>query len=86
MSPLLRLASVQQRTGLSRTQLYMRQVAGLMVQSVKISPRAAAIPAAEVDAVMAAQTGGATDDQIRALVKSLHDKRKAAADAVLAGV
>ena len=83
---LLRICQVQERTGLSRTRLYLKIRTGLLPQLVKIDKRATAIPASELDAVIAAQIGGATDDQIRALVSSLHAKRKSDAAAVLAEV
>ena len=83
---LLRICQVQERTGLSRTRLYLKISTGLMPQLVKIDKRASAIPAAEIDAIIAAQIGGASEAQIRALVRSLHEKRKSDAAAVLAGV
>lgn len=49
MKKLLRLAQVQERTGLSRTQIYVKAQRGEFPQSVKIGERAAAWLEAEVD-------------------------------------
>ena len=82
---LLRIPRVLDITGESRSAFYAKIARGLMVQPVKIGQRASAIPSAEVDALITAKTGGATDDQIRQLVERLHAQRATAAAKVLAG-
>lgn len=72
--------------GYTKTPGYEAIRNGLLTTPIKIGARAAGIPVDEVKAIAIARIGGATDDQIRALVCSLHAKRKADAAAVLAGV
>ena len=83
---LLRLPRVMELTGRSRTRIYVDIANGLMVQLVRLGPRASGIPSGELDAILAAKTGGASDEQIRALVRSLHERRADAAAKALAGV
>jgi len=80
---LLRIPRYLELTGGSRSKLYADVAAGLMVKPVKLGPRMVAIPSEEADAIVAARTGGATDEQVRALVRNLHAKRAKAAQAVL---
>jgi len=69
------MARVWAELGTTRTPGYNAIRAGLLTTPVKIGPRAAGIPAEEVKAIAIARIGGATDDQICALVRSLHAKR-----------
>lgn len=48
---------------------------GLWTQPVKIGERSSGWPDDEVKAINAARIAGASDDQIRELVKQLHAKR-----------
>ncbi|OSZ65918.1 AlpA family transcriptional regulator [Hydrogenophaga sp. IBVHS2] len=48
---------------------------GLWTQPVKIGERSSGWPDDEVKAINAARVAGASDEQIRALVKQLHAKR-----------
>ena len=48
---------------------------GLWTAPVKISERSSGWPDYEVKAICAARIAGQTDDQIRDLVKRLHEKR-----------
>lgn len=48
---------------------------GLWTQPVKIGERSSGWPDDEVKAINAARIAGASDEQIRELVKSLHAKR-----------
>lgn len=83
---LMRKPQVLSATGASNSTLYADIGRELFVRPVKIGPRAAAWPSNEVDAVVTARIGGATDEQLRALVQRLHLQRKTDAVEVLAGV
>lgn len=48
---------------------------GLWTQPVKIGERSSGWPSEEVTAINAARIAGASDEQIRELVKQLHAKR-----------
>ena len=72
---MLRLSDVLAKTGLSRTGIYDDAAIGLFTKPVKIGARAAAWPAHEVDAVLRARVSGKSEEQLRALVKSLHAAR-----------
>lgn len=48
---------------------------GLWTQPVKIGERSSGWPSEEVQAINAARIAGASDEQIRELVKALHAKR-----------
>lgn len=65
--------------GKCRSSHYADIQAGLFTRPVKIGPRASGWPESEVAALQAARIAGKTDDEIRALVKSLEAQRKAAA-------
>jgi prophage regulatory protein len=74
----MRIPAVCEATGeRSRSNLYAKMAAGLMPRPIKTGPRAAALPAYEVEAINAARIRGDSDDQIRALVTKLHEQRKA---------
>ena len=72
---LLRRPAVHDRYPLGRTQLYENIQRGLFVTPVRISGRAVAWPAHEVDAICAARLAGRNDDQIRSLVAKLQAAR-----------
>ncbi|WP_025916399.1 AlpA family transcriptional regulator [Herminiimonas sp. CN] len=72
---MLRLGDVLAKTGLSRTAMYDDAAVGLFTKPVKIGARAAAWPAHEVDAVLRARLSGKSNEQLRALVRSLHAAR-----------
>lgn len=78
----LRIPAACAASGLSRTPLYRHISEGLMTRPVKLTGRATALPAHEVEAINAARIRGATDDEIRALVKVLHDQRRQAGQAL----
>jgi prophage regulatory protein len=71
MLAILRLPRVLTETGYSRSTLYVRMAQGLWPKSVRLGPRAVGWPAGEVAAMNAARIGGRSDDEIRALVKTL---------------
>ena len=73
---ILRIPAVKARSGYSRSTIYLRIGQGLWTSPVSLGPRAVGWPAHEVDALNAARISGKTDDEIRALVESLHTKRK----------
>lgn len=75
---LLRIHRVLALTGLTRSPLYDQMGKGLFVKPVKIGPRAAAIPAHEVKALVDARIAGKSDAEIRALVEKLHADRATA--------
>lgn len=62
-------------TGLPRSSFFRRQKQGLMPLPVDIGGRARGYPLAELEAVNEARIRGASDDQIRELVKQLHAAR-----------
>lgn len=45
---------------------------------VRIGPRASGLPASEVQEIAAARVAGHSDDQIKALVLQIHERRKLA--------
>lgn len=65
-------------TGLPETTFYDRIREGLMTKPVKIGKRASAWPVSELDAIMAAQIAGKTQDEIKALVVKLETARSKA--------
>lgn len=75
----LRLPAVKSAFGYSSDgAVYQNVYAGLLPKPVKVGPRASAWPEVEIGQILTARAGGASDDQIRALVNKLHDARKAA--------
>lgn len=79
MERILRLPSVIERLGKSRSPLYADIQAGLFVRPIKLGLRAAGWPESEVDRVIQARIAGASDEHLRDLVKRLHAKRAEAA-------
>lgn len=59
----------------SHASIYGLIRAGLWTQPVKIGERSSGWPDDEVKAINAARIAGASDEQIRELVKQLHAKR-----------
>ncbi|MBK6650139.1 MAG: transcriptional regulator [Betaproteobacteria bacterium] len=51
---------------------------GLCTHGILISQRSRAWPDSEIKTIVAARIQGKTDDEIRALVEALHEKRKTA--------
>jgi len=79
MERILRLSSVIERLGKTRSPLYADIQAGLFVRPIKLGLRAAGWPESEVDRVIQARIAGASDEHLRDLVKRLHAKRVEAA-------
>lgn len=58
--------------------IYMHVAAGLLPKPVKIGPRASVWPREEIETIIAARMGGATDGQIKDIVASMHARRQSA--------
>ena len=71
-----RIPATLDRTGKSHSAFYLAMKKGLWTPPVKIGAKSAAHPRHEVDALMAAELNGATEDQIRKLVADLMEQRK----------
>ncbi|MGX5649594.1 helix-turn-helix transcriptional regulator [Hydrogenophaga borbori] len=70
------MPAVKAETGhRSHASIYNAIRAGLFTNPVPIGQRAVGWPDDEVKAINAARVAGASDEQIRALVKQLHAKR-----------
>ncbi|HTH08884.1 MAG TPA: AlpA family phage regulatory protein [Acidovorax sp.] len=74
--PLLRLPSVLQATGVGRTTLYERIKNGTFTPPIKLSARASAWPANEVQACNDAIIRGSDVNEIKALVSRLIETRR----------
>ena len=75
---LLRRKQVEAESGYSRSTIYLRIAQRLWPRPVRLGPRAVGWPAGEVAALNAARIAGRSDDELRALVDSLHTKRSTA--------
>jgi prophage regulatory protein len=71
----LRLPTVLERTGYSRSRLYARISDGLFPRPIPLGPRVAAWPEHEVDAVIAAHIREVTDAELARLVAEIHAQR-----------
>jgi len=76
---ILRIPSVKNRSGYSRSTIYLRISQGLWTSPVSLGPRAVGWPDYECDSLTAARISGKTDAEIRDLVVELEAARKAAA-------
>ncbi len=84
---LLRMETVVSRRGRSRPQLYIDIKRGTMTPPVRLGEKISAWPSHEIDALNRAEIAGASQDQLRALVKQLVAQRtqgKALAEATAA--
>lgn len=75
----LRLPDVLRRAAVSKATFYDRRAKRLFPQAILVGRRAAAYIEHEVDEVLAAQARGATDDELRDLVRELEAARGATA-------
>jgi len=83
---LLRLPEVKAETGYrSHVSIYGRVKEGLFPKPVRIGQRSVAWPSDEVQAINAARIAGQSDDEMRALVKALHARRRDALQRTMAG-
>lgn len=71
-----RIPETLKRSGKSHSSLYRAINAKLWTPPVKIGAKSAAHPRHEVDAIMAAELNGASEDELRALVVKLMALRK----------
>jgi len=73
---ILRLPAVKERTGLSRSTVYLRIAQGLLTHPVSLGGRAVGWPTNEVASLVAARIAGKPDAEIRALVAQMEAARK----------
>ena len=64
----------------SNASIYQRVRAGLCTKPVPIGQRAVGWPDCEIKAIARAHIAGRTEDEIRELVKRLHEQRASMAD------
>ena len=76
MFQMLKTPVVLARTGRCKTKIHMMVHAGTFTPQIRIGERAVARPDYEVDAQVAAQIAGWTDDELRQLVIKLVEFRK----------
>ena len=79
MARILKLPSVVERTGKSRSPIYVDIQLGLLPRPVKLGARAVGWPEHEIDQIIAARIAGKSEKDIRALVERLHAERARAA-------
>lgn len=77
-SNILRLRSVLETNGLSKSTLYSRIGHSLWTRPVALGPRAVGWPAFEVEALNSALIAGKSAEEIRTLVAKLHAARRTA--------
>jgi len=73
---ILRFPVVQKETGYSRSTIYLRVAQGLFTRPVNIGGNSVGWPGEEVAAINAWRIAGKSDDDLRALVQTLHAKRQ----------
>lgn len=72
----LRVKDVCTVAGMSRPSLYEAMAAGLWPRPIKLGAKSSAWKASEVNAMLAARVRGATNDELRALAKTLTEARQ----------
>jgi len=72
---IIRMSNVERETGYSRSTIYMRIKAGLFPKPVSIGAKSVGWPGNEVAAVNSWRIAGKSDDEIRNLVETLHNRR-----------
>lgn len=72
---LLRIQSVMQKLGNSRSLIYKLITNGLFPPPIKYGSRMSVWPETEVDAIICARIRGESDDELKALVNNLIEKR-----------
>ena len=76
MTAIWRIETCKKHSGYRSTaSIYNNIRDGLWTKAVPIGPRSVGWPSNEVEAINIHRIAGATDDQIRELVKQLHAKR-----------
>ena len=76
---LLRLPEVRSLSGQSRSTVYLRIAQGVFPKPIALGPRMVGWRESEVAAVNAARIRGASDDELRTLVRELEAARNVAA-------
>jgi prophage regulatory protein len=72
----LRLPAVKQAFGFeSDGAVYSHITDGLLPKPVKVGPRASSWPVEEIQLMLTARAGGASDEEIRLLVAGIHERR-----------
>ncbi|MCF8169201.1 MAG: AlpA family phage regulatory protein [Rhodoferax sp.] len=75
--PILRKPEVKLESGWrSDSSITSNVRAGTLTKPIQLGPRSVGWPDYEIKAITAARIAGKSDDQIRALVNSLHAKRQ----------
>lgn len=74
---ILRLPQVMEECGLARSTVYLRVKQGLLTKPISIGPRCVGWPQTEIEAINAARIAEQSEADIRALVMSLEQNRKA---------
>ncbi|WP_235578151.1 AlpA family transcriptional regulator [Pseudorhodoferax sp. Leaf267] len=80
MITMLRMSAVVAHTGRSRTSIYRDVEDGLFTKPVRIGTGAIGWPDYEVASLIAARVADKSEDEVRALVADLHEKRRTALD------
>lgn len=78
---LLRDHEVAARLGMARSTTWECVRAGTLTPPIRRGPKWSRWPSAEIDRIEAAITAGASDDELRELVKELTEARSAGRDA-----
>lgn len=73
---ILRGGETDARLGMSRSTRYARIQDGLFPPPIRLGHRAAGYPDYEIESIQVARIAGATDDEIRALVRRLVAARR----------
>jgi len=79
MNQFHRITGVSERLGIAKPTIYAHIAKGIWPRGIAIGQRAVAWPEKEIDTMVAARTAGKSEDEIRALVISIHEARKQAA-------
>jgi prophage regulatory protein len=72
----IRIRKTLELSGLSRTSLYRKMVAGIFVPTISLGERSCAHIESEVNAMLAAMAVGKNEDELKALVKTLVEQRQ----------
>ncbi|MEL0630875.1 helix-turn-helix transcriptional regulator [Psychromonas aquatilis] len=76
MIQIVKLPTVLEKFCISRSLAFLHLSKGLLPPSISLGERSKGFILSELDAVLSARVAGQSNDQIKALVKSLVEKRK----------
>lgn len=76
---ILRIRKVGALSGFPRSTIYDRIKRGLLTRPIKLGPNSSGWPDFEILEINRATVAGATDEELRKLVSTLHDWRKSLA-------